>query len=135
MNIIYNKKDIFDIAAVVLTKTTKKTFCFYGQMGTGKTTLIKAMLLHIGAVDVGNSPTFGLVNEYHDAKGHLLAFHFDFYRLNSEEEAYDLGLEDYFLRDAHIFIEWPEKIPNLLPEGILPLKLRFIDETTRRIEY
>ncbi|GMN05308.1 tRNA (adenosine(37)-N6)-threonylcarbamoyltransferase complex ATPase subunit type 1 TsaE [Croceitalea sp. MTPC5] len=135
MNIIYNKKDIFDIAAAVLTKTTKKVFCFYGEMGVGKTTLIKVMLQHIGAVDCGNSPTFGIVNEYHDDSGELLAYHFDFYRLSSEEEAYDLGLDDYFEKDAYIFIEWPEKIPNLLPEGILPLKLLFIDETTRRIEY
>ena len=83
-------------------------------MGAGKTTLIKAILKEMGAIDSGSSPTFGIVNEYHNKDGELLAYHFDFYRLNDETEAYDMGLEDYLSQDCYIFIEWPEKIPSLI---------------------
>ena len=112
-----------------------RIFCFYGPMGIGKTTLIKAMLQHLGAVDLGNSPTFGLVNEYHNAQGQLVAYHFDFYRINSLEEALDIGFEDYLASDVSIFIEWPEKIEGLLPEDYHRVSLYFVDENTRRIEY
>ncbi|WP_350285953.1 tRNA (adenosine(37)-N6)-threonylcarbamoyltransferase complex ATPase subunit type 1 TsaE [uncultured Croceitalea sp.] len=128
--------DVIDtLAKTILKEKSSKYFCFYGDMGAGKTTLIKAMLKTLEAKDLGNSPTFGIVNEYHDTDGNLLAYHFDFYRLNNEEEAYDMGLEDYFDTDAHIFIEWPEHIPNLLPEDHNAIYLRFIDENTRSIEY
>lgn len=104
-------------------------------MGSGKTTLIKEMVRQLGGIDVANSPTFGLVNEYHDVKGMLLAYHFDFYRLNSEEEAYDLGLEDYFNSGVWIFIEWPDTIKNLLPNLHREVFLQFIDQNNRKIEF
>ena len=125
--------DIFGVALTLLKG--HQVFCFYGQMGTGKTTLIKAMLQHLGAVDMGSSPSFGLVNEYYSAEEELVAYHFDFYRINALEEALDIGLEEYFASDAHIFIEWPEKIEALLPEEYHTVSLYFVDETTRRIEY
>lgn len=131
----YKHKDLCKIAAQLLASSEKKIFCFYGQMGAGKTTLIKALLKELGAVDSGSSPTFGLVNEYHDKNGELLAYHFDFYRIENEEEAFDLGIEDYFNSAAYIFIEWPEKIPNLIPIDALAIQLHVIDENTRRIEY
>ena len=104
-------------------------------MGTGKTTLIKIMLKELGVVDQGSSPTFGLVNEYHDKHGNPIAYHFDFYRINALEEALDLGLEEYFARDAFVFLEWPEKIEALLPKGCHKVSLYFVNENTRRIEF
>jgi len=131
----FTLKDIHSLTKEVIPELHSKTVCLYGPMGAGKTTLIKAMVKELGAVDVGSSPTFGLVNEYHSADGELLAYHFDFYRINSLEEALDIGLEDYFTTDVHIFIEWPEKIEALLPEEYHTVSLYFIDENTRRIEY
>ena len=128
---------ITNIPSVVedLLDIENRVFCFYGDLGTGKTTLIKAMIQELSGQDKGHSPTFNLVNEYVDSAGEVIAYHFDFYRVTSEEEALDLGLEEYFSSGAYVFIEWPEKIPNLLPEDHLAIHLQFIDETTRRIEY
>ncbi|RNC90113.1 MAG: tRNA (adenosine(37)-N6)-threonylcarbamoyltransferase complex ATPase subunit type 1 TsaE [Allomuricauda sp.] len=133
--IVYNIDKINEIAQLLLQQQQHKAFCFYGPMGAGKTTLIKALVEALGAVDSGNSPTFGLVNRYENAEGILLAHHFDFYRIEHEVEVLDMGIEDYFASEAHIFIEWPEKIPNLLLEDHLKVNLQFIDETTRSIEF
>ncbi len=130
----FQLKDIQKVAKAIIGATSGKQLCFYGEMGAGKTTLIKALVKELGAVDSGNSPTFGLVNEYHDAKGDLLAYHFDFYRLEDEIEALDMGLEDYLNSDAWIFMEWPEKIKSLLPEDVVSIFLHFIDENTRSVE-
>jgi tRNA threonylcarbamoyladenosine biosynthesis protein TsaE len=127
----FQLSDISVVAKEILEAATNKTLCFYGDMGVGKTTLIKAMVKELGAVDEANSPTFGLVNEYH---GMPLAFHFDFYRLNDEMEALDMGFEDYLNSSAWLFIEWPDKIKSLIPEDAVGVFLRFIDENTRSIE-
>ncbi|MGD1947630.1 MAG: tRNA (adenosine(37)-N6)-threonylcarbamoyltransferase complex ATPase subunit type 1 TsaE [Croceivirga sp.] len=132
---LFNLEDLNGIAQTVLSEISEGAICFYGDMGAGKTTLIKAMLQYLGAEDIGHSPTFGLVNEYHNKKGERIAYHFDFYRINSLEEALDMGLEEYFTEDVYIFIEWPEKIEPLLPEYYHKVSLYFIDEITRRIEY
>lgn len=92
----------------------KHVFAFYGPMGVGKTTFIKAVCEELGVTDVINSPTFAIVNEYLSAKSTTI-YHFDFYRINSTEEVFDFGYEDYFYSGAYCFIEWPEKIENLLP--------------------
>ncbi|WP_420601286.1 tRNA (adenosine(37)-N6)-threonylcarbamoyltransferase complex ATPase subunit type 1 TsaE [Flagellimonas sp.] len=113
----------------------EKTICFYGQMGAGKTTLIKALVKELGGTDQGSSPTFGLVNEYHDQNGKLLAYHFDFYRIENEMQALDIGLEDYLYSNTWKFIEWPEKIESLLPQEAVSVYLHFIDENTRSIEF
>lgn len=89
-------------------------FAFRGEMGAGKTTFIKAICEELGVEDVINSPTFAIVNEYRSGSGELI-YHFDFYRINKIEEAYDFGYEDYFFSGALCFIEWPEKIEELLP--------------------
>ncbi|MEM9001092.1 MAG: tRNA (adenosine(37)-N6)-threonylcarbamoyltransferase complex ATPase subunit type 1 TsaE [Bacteroidota bacterium] len=135
MKLSYDIEYLEELAKRVLKNTSTKIVCFYGSMGVGKTTLIRKLIQELEAIDIGNSPTFGIVNEYHDRKGEVLAYHFDFYRVESEEEALDLGLEDYFASNVWIFIEWPEKIANLLPPKHTSVKLHFIDETTRSIEF
>lgn len=135
MKITFQLGEISEVAKKVIASTKSKSLCFYGEMGAGKTTLIKAMVKELGAMDEANSPTFGLVNQYHDKNGKLLAFHFDFYRIENEAEALDLGLEDYFDSPAWLFMEWPEKIASLLPEDAVGIHLHFIDENTRSIEY
>jgi tRNA threonylcarbamoyladenosine biosynthesis protein TsaE len=96
----------------------KKIFACKGKMGAGKTTFIKAICEELGVKDVISSPTFSIVNEYLSSKGEKI-YHFDFYRINSLNEAYDLGYEDYFYSNAYCFIEWPEKIADLIPEGFV----------------
>ncbi|RRQ48526.1 tRNA (adenosine(37)-N6)-threonylcarbamoyltransferase complex ATPase subunit type 1 TsaE [Maribacter algicola] len=133
MELVYKESDIQEISKSILKEVALKTFAFYAPMGAGKTTLIKALVKELGAVDEVSSPTFGLVNEYADGEGNLIAYHFDFYRLKDEMEALDFGLEDYFNTDAYIFMEWPEKIPSLLPENLVSLKIEILDATTRRL--
>jgi len=130
----FQLKEIHEIAKTVLQKAPNKVLCLYGEMGAGKTTLVKAMVKELGAADVANSPTFGLVNEYSDKNNTPLAYHFDFYRLNDEMEALDMGFDDYLNSDAWLFIEWPDKISSLLPEDAVGVFLYFIDENTRSIE-
>ncbi len=91
-----------------------RVFAFKGDMGAGKTTFIKAVCEELGVTDVINSPTFAIINEYRAGNGELI-YHFDFYRINKEEEAFDFGYEDYFYSGALCFVEWPEKIEKLLP--------------------
>ncbi|NAY91018.1 tRNA (adenosine(37)-N6)-threonylcarbamoyltransferase complex ATPase subunit type 1 TsaE [Muricauda sp. JGD-17] len=131
----FDLSGIDEVAKVIVQTARNKVLCFYGDMGTGKTTLIKSLLKELGAQDTGNSPTFGLVNEYHDANENLLAFHFDFYRIKDESEALDMGWEDYLSSGAWVFVEWPEKIASLLPEETSEVHLHFIDENTRSVEF
>ncbi len=91
-------------------------FAFVGKMGAGKTTFIKAVCEELGVADVINSPTFAIVNEYRSDRTAELIYHFDFYRINDIQEAYNIGTEDYFDSGALCFIEWPDKIEPLLPE-------------------
>ena len=92
----------------------KKVITFHATMGVGKTTLIKELVKQLGVNDTSSSPTFSLVNEYLTKEGETI-YHFDLYRLNSEEEAYDMGIDEYFYSGNWCFIEWPEKTPNLIP--------------------
>ena len=133
MKLVYAENDIQKVAKTILENSHSFFFAFYAPMGAGKTTLIKALVRELGGVDEVSSPTFGLVNEYADGEGNLIAYHFDFYRLKDEMEALDFGLEDYFSCDAYIFMEWPEKIPSLLPENLVALKIEILNSTTRRI--
>lgn len=108
-------------------------FAFYGKMGAGKTTFIKAVCEELGVTDVVTSPTFAIVNEYRsDSTGELI-YHFDFYRINKPEEAYDFGYEDYFYSGALCFIEWPELIEELLPEDTVKVTIEETPEGTRRL--
>ena len=132
--IIYTIEGLEKVSKEILGNVSSKTLCFYGEMGAGKTTLIKTLVRSLGGGDQANSPTFGIVNEYQSQKGELLGYHFDFYRLDSEEEALDLGLEDYFSQDTWIFIEWPEKIGSQLPKNYTRISLEIIDPVTRQIQ-
>jgi len=130
----FQLNEIREVAKEIIGTTPGKILCFYGDMGVGKTTLVKAMVKELGAMDEANSPTFGLVNEYRGENDKLIAFHFDFYRLNDEMEALDMGFEDYLAQDTWVFIEWPEKIESLIPEDAVGVFLHFVDENTRSIE-
>ena len=110
-----------------------RIFAFYGAMGAGKTTLIKALCHELGSADYVTSPTFALINEYSTAKG-LVIYHFDFYRIKKIEEAFDLGYEDYIYSGNYCFIEWPEMIESLLPEGIVEVRIREAEKGIRIVE-
>ena len=101
-------------------------FAFYGKMGAGKTTFIKAVCEELGVEDVITSPTFAIVNEYRSEETGELIYHFDFYRIKKLEEVYDMGYEDYFYSGALCFIEWPELIEELLPADAVRV---WIEET------
>ncbi len=105
---------------------------FEGEMGAGKTTLIKQIGAELGIVDEVNSPTFSLVNEYMDDQDETY-YHFDFYRLKSEAEASDIGVEEYFDSGNYCFVEWAEKIPTLIPENILRIFILPRDHSSRKI--
>lgn len=105
---------------------------FYGEMGSGKTTLVKAISASFGVEDTVQSPTFSIVNEYQNSEGELF-YHFDFYRIKNETEALDIGIDEYFDSGAYCFVEWPQKIPTLIPDRFLRLELGIISETARVI--
>ncbi|MBT7850590.1 MAG: tRNA (adenosine(37)-N6)-threonylcarbamoyltransferase complex ATPase subunit type 1 TsaE [Flavobacteriaceae bacterium] len=125
----FKKEELSEIAQIILRDVQSKTLLFYGEMGTGKTTLISAIVSEMGGVDSTSSPTFSIVNEY-KVKDDLV-YHFDFYRLKNEYEALDMGIEDYIYSDSWNFIEWPEKIKNLLPENVTILELSIADDDRR----
>jgi tRNA threonylcarbamoyladenosine biosynthesis protein TsaE len=105
---------------------------FYGEMGAGKTTLIKAIAEQYAVEDNVHSPTFSLVNEYRNHENKIF-YHFDFYRINNETEAMDIGVDEYFDSGDYCFIEWPQKIPSLLPDRFLKIEILITSETSRKI--
>ncbi len=107
-------------------------FAFHGEMGAGKTTFIKAICEKLGVDDVINSPTFAIINEYRSDSGELI-YHFDFYRINKEEEAFDFGYEDYFFSGSLCFIEWPERIESLLPHDTVHVTVKEIEGGQRQV--
>lgn len=110
-------------------------FAFYGKMGAGKTTFIKAVCEELGVTDVVNSPTFSIVNEYRsDTTGELI-YHFDFYRIQRLEEVYDMGYEDYFYSGALCFVEWPELVDELLPGDAVKVQIEELPDGSRTITF
>jgi len=121
------------VAADFLSKyKDEKVLAFYGPMGVGKTTFVKALCAQLKVEDTVNSPSFAIVNEYHTVKDDVV-YHFDFYRLKEEEEAYDMGYEDYLYSGHYSMIEWPEKIASLLPAGRLELNLEELEDGRRKL--
>lgn len=110
-----------------------KVFAFYGSMGAGKTTLIKAICEELGVKETVTSPTFAIINEYKDAKSQSI-YHFDFYRINKIEEVFDFGYEDYFYSNSLCFIEWPELVESILPENTVKISIHENDDSTRVIK-
>ncbi len=133
MNKNYSLSDLKSISEEIIKQSTSKILLFYGEMGVGKTTLIKELCKSLGIEDVTSSPTFSLVNEYHSVKGEII-YHFDFYRIESEEEALDIGIEDYFYSNAWCFIEWPSTIENLLPLKSTEIHLTRLNDGQRNIQ-
>ena len=112
----------------------QQVYAFYGHMGAGKTTFIKAICEELGVDDVVTSPTFAIVNEYTAADGTSI-YHFDFYRIKKLEEVYDMGYEDYFYGDGLCFIEWPEMMEELLPDGATKVQITENPDGTRTVSF
>ncbi len=112
---------------------SKKVIAFKGEMGAGKTTLIKAICEELGVKQTISSPTFSIVNEYLSSSGKKI-YHFDFYRINKISEAYDMGYEEYFYSDAYCFVEWPEKIEELMPQDVLTVNIS-VKDGVRGVEF
>jgi tRNA threonylcarbamoyladenosine biosynthesis protein TsaE len=133
MEILIKDKRHLHFAAKQLLELTgdSRIFAFYGSMGAGKTTIIKAICETLGAIDIISSPTFTLVNEYKTSSGESL-FHIDFYRIKKQEEVYDFGIEEYLTGDSYCFMEWPELIEEILPEETIKVKIS-VDDKEQRI--
>lgn len=112
-----------------------KVFAFYGKMGAGKTTFIKAICEELGVEDVITSPTFAIVNEYQSSTTGDSIFHFDFYRIKKLDEVYDMGYEDYFYSGSLCFLEWPELIEELLPEDAVKVTIEETQDGSRLIKF
>ena len=135
INIIIDKKENIHVAAAhfISLINDNTVFAFKGNMGAGKTTFIKAVCEELGVEDVINSPTFSIINEYRSESTGELIYHFDFYRINKISEAYDMGIEDYFYSGALCFIEWPEKIQQLLPENTVFINIEENPDSSRSL--
>jgi tRNA threonylcarbamoyladenosine biosynthesis protein TsaE len=133
MELLIKDKRHLSSAAKQLLKHYRdsKLFAFYGAMGTGKTTFIKAICESLGATDIVTSPTFTLVNEYKTADGKSI-FHIDFYRIKKQEEVFDFGIEEYLSGDSYCFMEWPELIEEILPPETVKVKIS-VDKNEQRI--
>ncbi|MDH5413405.1 MAG: tRNA (adenosine(37)-N6)-threonylcarbamoyltransferase complex ATPase subunit type 1 TsaE [Flavobacteriaceae bacterium] len=132
MNINFTLSELPEIANKIIQDVPHKVLLFYGKMGVGKTTLIKEIVKQLKVEDLVSSPTFSLVNEYHTNEGETI-YHFDFYRIEKEEEALDIGIDDYFYNNEWCLVEWPEKVKNLLPLNAVEILLSMNDDGSRNI--
>ncbi|MEN2416091.1 tRNA (adenosine(37)-N6)-threonylcarbamoyltransferase complex ATPase subunit type 1 TsaE [Flavobacterium mesophilum] len=133
MNIVFSLDQIQEVAEQIIASNPKKIILFNGEMGVGKTTLIKQLCKTLGVEDATSSPTFSLVNEYQTSNNQTV-YHFDFYRLNKETEALDMGVDDYLYSGSWCFIEWSEKIANLLPEEYSTINIELLADGKRKLE-
>lgn len=134
MNITIQDIDDIPRAARAFTAAmgNHNVFAFYGSMGAGKTTFIKAICQELGVTETVASPTFSIVNEYRDAQGRSI-YHFDFYRINKLEEVFDFGYEDYFYSGNRCFIEWPELVESILPQECIRVHIQVNDDGSRNV--
>ncbi len=135
LKIVIKHKKYLPVAARRILEYTsgKKLLAFYGSMGAGKTTIIKAVCKILGAEDIVTSPTFTLVNEYRTTTGEVL-YHIDFYRINKKEEVLDLGIEEYFNSGSYCLMEWPELIGEILPPETVIIKITVDKKEHRFLE-
>ena len=133
MEITFSLDEINDVAKKILEQNLNKVILFYGEMGVGKTTFIKALAKEIGVYEATSSPTFSLVNEYQTINSQVI-YHFDFYRLNTEIEALDMGVDEYLYSGNWCFIEWAEKIPNLVPESHSVISISLLSDGSRSLK-
>lgn len=131
---ITSQDELPDVARAVIEAIGRRTVvAFRGEMGAGKTTLIREIVAQLGAADTVTSPTFAIVNQY-KGTGNRRIYHFDFYRIDDLREAYDFGYEEYFYSGDVCLVEWPEKIEQLLPDNVLTVRIRVDSETARTFE-
>ncbi|OBX24810.1 tRNA threonylcarbamoyladenosine biosynthesis protein TsaE [Gelidibacter algens] len=132
MDFTYSLEELESVADAILKHSTSKTLLFYGEMGVGKTTLIKALSKKLGSAATVNSPTFSIVNEYEIQDD--LIYHFDLFRIEDEEEALNFGIEDYLFSNHYNFIEWPERIITLLPEASNKIEIKLNLDGSRTLK-
>lgn len=120
--------------SLIKAAKNQKIWVFQGAMGTGKTTLIKAIAEEYGIVDQVSSPSFGIVNQYENNEKQIF-YHFDFYRIEDPTEALDIGIEDYFYNENYCWLEWAEKIENFIPEDFFLIKITSISENKRQVSF
>ena len=133
MEITFSLEQINEVAKQILNSNPKKVILFNGPMGAGKTTLIKAITKLLGVEGATSSPTFSLVNEYLTTDNKSL-YHFDVYRIKNETEALDMGIDEYLYSGNWCFIEWAEKIPNLIPEAHSIIEMKLNTDGKRTIQ-
>ena len=133
MKTTFSLDEINNVAQQIVDQNPNKVILFHGEMGVGKTTLIKALAKILGVKEVTSSPTFSLVNEYQTANNQIV-YHFDFYRLNNEIEAMDMGADEYLYSGNWCFIEWAEKIPNLVPDSHSVISITLLPDNKRSLE-
>jgi tRNA threonylcarbamoyladenosine biosynthesis protein TsaE len=134
MEIIFSLSEIDKVAVQILEKKPEKIIVFKGEMGVGKTTLIKQLCKKLGVIENTSSPTFSIVNEYQTIDNHTI-YHFDFYRINNENEALNIGVDDYFYSNDWCFIEWAEKIPSLIPENHSIIEINLLENNERKLNF
>ena len=133
MEIEFTIEQLESVAQQIIDQQPQKVILFHGEMGVGKTTLIKQLCKTLGVLEATSSPTFSLVNEYEIANNQLV-YHFDFYRLKNEMEALDMGADDYFYSGNWCFIEWAEKIPNLIPDEHSVITIELLPDGKRQLQ-
>ena len=129
--IIRKEEELCAVAKMILEKYNSKIFLFYGEMGVGKTSFIKKFCKELRVFDIVSSPTFSIVNQYSNVNDEII-YHFDFYRTEKKEEVFDIGYEEYLFSSSYCFIEWPEKIEDLLPTNYLKINMK-LDDNNRII--
>ena len=129
---IHSTSELPEVAqAVIESLDGRSVGAFVGEMGAGKTTLISAIMEYLQSADTVTSPTFALVNQYFTGEGDAV-YHFDFYRINSIAEAFDMGYEEYFYSGDLCLVEWPERVEQLLPDNVMVVRIEALDNTSRR---